>query len=144
VWFLELRAGAARLAAGAAYAAAVVAFLLAQELGLRLQREEHRAWWAGNGRDLLNVAGLVAIGGALRLLGLSWPAAVLVGGTLTLVLFGSSVFVATQTTTRHARAWAFGAGVVLAAPVLLWTEEVLAVVAALAGALFPAVAPPPR
>ena len=144
MWTLEPRDGAARVAAGAAYAAAVVAFLLAQELGLRLQREAHRAWWAGNGRDLLNVAGLFAIGGALRLVGLTWPAALLVGGALTLVLFGTSVFVATQTTTRHPRAWAFGAGVVLAAPVLVWTPEVLAAIAAVAGALFPAVAPPPR
>lgn len=144
MWSLEPRSVVARAAAGAVYAAAVVAFLLAQELGLRLQREEHRAWWAGNGRDLLNLAGLFAIGGALRLLGLAWPAALLVGGTLTLTLFGSSVFVATQTATRHARAWAFAAGLVLAAPVLLWTEAVLAALAAVAGALFPAVAPRPR
>jgi hypothetical protein len=144
VWTLEQRSVAARLAAGAVYAAAVVAFLLAQELGLRLQREEHRAWWAGNGRDLLNLAGLFAIGGALRVVGLTWPASLLVGGTLTLVLFGTSVFVATQTATRHPRAWAFGAGVVFAAPVLLWTADVLGAIAAVAGALFPAVAPPPR
>ena len=42
--------GAGRaVAAGTSYAAAAVAFLLAQELGLRLRREEHRAWWAGTG-----------------------------------------------------------------------------------------------
>jgi hypothetical protein len=131
----------ARAGAAAAYAAAVLAFLLAQEVGLRLRREEHRAWWAGTGRDLLNVAGLLVIGGALRLLGLSWPAALLVGGTLTLLLFGASVFVATQTSTRHARAWALAAGLLLALPLVPWTEEVVGAFAAVAGALFPSVAP---
>ncbi len=137
MWTLEPRAGAARLLAGAAYLAAVVAFLLLQEVGLRLRREEHRAWWAGTGRDLLNVAGLVGIGGALRLVGLSWPAALVVGGTLTLLLFGASVFVATQTDTAHPRAWAVAAGLALALPVLAWTPEVVHAFAAAATALFP-------
>jgi hypothetical protein len=143
VWTLEPRVGALRVAALLAYAAAVVAFLLAQEVGLRLQREEHRAWWAGNGRDLLNVAGLFGIGGALALLGLSWPAALLVGGTLTLLLFGASVFVATQTSTRHPRGWAFALGVALALPILLFPAEVVSAFASVAGALFPSVAPGP-
>jgi hypothetical protein len=143
VWTVEPRHGAARIGALLAYAAAVVAFLLAQEVGLRLRREEHRAWWAGTGRDLLNVAGLLAIGGALGLLGLSWPAALLVGGTLTLLLFGASVFVATQTTARHARGWAFAAGLAAALPLAVFTEEVVAAFAAVAGALFPSVAPGP-
>jgi hypothetical protein len=140
VWALEQRHGAGWVVAAAAYVAAVLAFLLAQEVGLRLQRDEHRAWWAGTGRDLLNVAGLLAIGGALALLGLGAAAALLVGGTLTLLLFGASVFVATQTTTRHPRAWAIGTGLLVALPVLLFTEEVLAAFAAVAGALFPSVA----
>jgi hypothetical protein len=137
VWTLEPTAGAARILAGAAYLGAVVAFLLLQEVGLRLRREEHRAWWAGTGRDLLNVAGLVAIGGALRVVGLSWPAALVVGGTVTLLLFGASVFVATQTETAHPRAWAVAAGLVLAVPVLVWTPEVVHGFAAAATALFP-------
>ena len=120
-----------------AYGAAVVAFLLVQEVGLRLRREEHRAWWAGSGRDLLNVAGLLAIGGALRLYGLSWAAALLVGGSLTLLLFGASVLFATQLETAHPRAWSFAAGAALALPVLLFPGRVLAVFAAVARALFP-------
>jgi hypothetical protein len=137
VWTIEPREGAARAVAVAAYAAAVVGFLLLQELGLRLWREEQRAaWWAGTGRDLLNTVGLVAIAGALRLLGLAWPAALLVGGTLTLLMFGASVFVATQTTTRHPRAWAFTAGLALAVPTLVFLRQVVEGLAVVASSLF--------
>ncbi len=136
MWTLAVRDRADRLLAGTVYLGAVVAFLFVQEIGLRLRREEHRAWWAGSGRDLLNVAGLLAIAGALRLVGLSAGAALLVGGTLTLLMFGASVLVATQTSTRHPRAWAFVAGLALAVPVLLFPEAVLGVFARVAGALF--------
>lgn len=136
MWTLEPRQALARALAGALYLAAVLGFLSMQELGLRLRREEHRAWWAGTGRDLLNAAGLVAIATALRALGLTWPAALLVGGTLTLVLFGASVFVATQIDVAHPRAWAIGAGLALAVPVLLHAERVVAAFGAVAAALF--------
>lgn len=127
----------ARILAAAAFAGAVVAFLLVQELGLRLRREEHRTWWAGTGRDLLNVVGLLAISGALLLRGFTGPAALLVGGTLTLALFGASVLVATQFRARRPRAWAVAVGALFALPVLLWPGEVLGALAALADVLFP-------
>src|SRR5512138_3720949 len=116
MWTVAAPAGVSGVLADALYIAAVAAFLLLQRVGLRLRRAEHRAWWAGSGRDLLNAAGLLAIGGALRLLGLSWPAALLVGGTETLLLFGATVFLATQTGTRHPRAWALLAGLALSVP----------------------------
>jgi hypothetical protein len=136
VWTLEHRGGAAQLLAAAAFAAAVVGFLFVQEIGLRLRREERRAWWAGSGRDLLNVAGLLALAGALRLRGFSTAAALLVGGTLTLAMFGASVLVATQTRTAHPRAWSFAVGATFALPVLAAPEIVLAAFAAAARALF--------
>jgi hypothetical protein len=136
VWTLDPSAGAARPVAAAAYVAAVAAFLLLQEVGLRLRREEHRAWWAGSGRDLLNVAGLLAISGALRLLGLPGPAALLVGGTLTLLLFGASVFVATQLEVRRTRLTALALGLVVALPVLVFLEVVGRLLGRAAGALF--------
>jgi hypothetical protein len=136
VWTIEAGVGAGRILAWAAYAAAVVAFLLAQQIGLWLRREEHRAWWAGSGRDLLNVAGLLAIAGALRWCGFSTPAALLVGGSLTLAMFGAAVLVATQIDTAHPRAWSFAAGAAFALPVLLWPAGVLAVFASIAVALF--------
>ena len=132
--------GGGRLLARGAFVAAVVAFLLAQELGLKLRREEHRAWWAGSGRDLLNAAGLVAVAGALRLCGFAWAAALLVGGSLTLAMFGASVLVATQLDTLHPRAWSFAVGAAFALPVLLWPAEVLAVFGVIAAALFGAAA----
>ncbi len=134
MWTIEPEGG--RLLARAAYVAAVVAFLLAQEPGLRLRREEHRAWWAGSGRDLLNAAGLLAVAGALRLCGFSWPAALLVGGSLTLAMFGASVLVAIRIETAHPRAWSFAVGATLALPVLIWPAEVLGVFAAVAVVLF--------
>jgi hypothetical protein len=136
VWTIAARTGPEALAASAVYLAAVAAFLSLQEIGLRLRRAEHRAWWAGSGRDLLNVAGLLAIGCALRLLGLSWPAALLVGGTQTLLLFGATVFLATQTETRHPRAWALVAGLVLSLPILFYRAEVVSCFGRVAAALF--------
>ncbi len=134
MWTIE--PGGRRLLARAVFVAAVAAFLHVQEQGLKLRREEHRAWWAGSGRDLLNAAGLVAVAGALRLCGFSWPAALLVGGSLTLAMFGASVLVATQLDTPHPRAWSFAVGAAFALPVLIWPAEVVAVFGAIAGALF--------
>ncbi len=141
MWTVAPRTGIEALAAAAIYLAAVAAFLSLQEIGLRLRRAEHRAWWAGSGRDLLNVAGLVAIGGALRLMGLSWPAALLVGGTQTLLLFGTTVFLATQTSTRHPRLWALAAGLVLSLPLLVYRSEVVSAFGRVATALFGPAAP---
>ncbi len=136
MWTVEPRVGAARLLAAAAYLVAVGGFLWLQELGLRLRREEHRAWWAGSGRDLLNLAGLAAIAWALRVVGYTWPAALLVGGTLTLLLFGASVLVATQLEVAHPRSWSIGAGLALALPALIFPGQLAAALGALAGALF--------
>lgn len=136
MWSIEPRPDVPAWVATAACLAAVVAFLFAQEAGLRLRREEVRAWWAGSGRDLIQTAGFLATSGALRLRGFPWPAALLVGGTLTLLLFGASIFVATQTPARHPRAWSFAAGIALALPVLLAPEAVLGAFGWLALRLF--------
>lgn len=137
MWTIDPSPATPRALAVAAYLGAVLAFLLVQEIGLRLRDEEHRAWWAGTGRDFLNSAGLVAVAGALRLLGLGWPAALLVGGTLTLAMFGASVLVATQLATHHRRLWAFALGLGFALPVLLFLDRVVAAVGAVVAALFP-------
>ena len=137
MWTVTAPAGAAGLLAEVVYLLALATFLLLQRVGLRLRRAEHRAWWAGSGRDLLNVAGLLAIGGALHLLGLSWPAALLVGGTQTLLLFGATVFIATQTETAHPQRWALLVGALLAVPLLFFRAEVVAAFGRAAVALFP-------
>ncbi len=136
MWRFEAREGAGAWLAAGVYLAAVVAFLFAQEEGLRLQRAEARAWWAGSGRDLINTAGLLAISGALRLVGFPWAGALFVGGTLTLLMFGASVLVATQMDVRHPRAWSFALGLALAVPVVLSPRAVLGAFARVALALF--------
>ncbi|MFO0584685.1 MAG: hypothetical protein U0229_20630 [Anaeromyxobacter sp.] len=141
MWTLEPRGPTAHLLAVGAYLAAVTAFLLVQEIGIRLQREEHRAWWAGSGRDLLNLGGLLAISSALRALGLSWPAALLVGGTLTLAMFGASVFIGIQLEWAHRRAWSFFAGLLCAIPTLVWLDRVVGAFAGATARLFPGFGP---
>jgi hypothetical protein len=136
MWTFEPREGVWALVAVGLYLGAVVAFLFLQEAGLRLRREEVQAWWAGSGRDLINTGGLLAISGALRLVGFPWAGALFVGGTLTLLMFGASVFVATQTGARHPRRWAFAAGLALAVPPLAAPRPVLAVFARITAALF--------
>lgn len=136
MWALQPKEGIEAWLAAAVYLAAVIAFLFAQEAGLRLRQQERRDWWAGSGRDLINAAGLLAISGGLRLLGFPWAGALLVGGTLTLLMFGASVFVAIQTSTRHRRVWAFVAGLALALPVLLLPDVVLGAFGRVALSLF--------
>jgi hypothetical protein len=115
----------------------VALLVLLQEVGLRLRREEQRAWWAGNGRDLLNLAGAAAVSAALRAYGYSLPAAIALGGTLTLLLFGTSVFVETRVSLRRPRVLALVAGLVLAAPAVAFPGAVLRALGRLVGALFP-------
>ncbi|HUK66025.1 MAG TPA: hypothetical protein VLV17_04305 [Anaeromyxobacteraceae bacterium] len=137
MWSLEARSELSRCAAAFAYLAAVALLVLLQEIGLRLRREERRAWWAGNGRDLLNAVGFAAVAAALRAYGFPLPAALAVGATATLVLFGTSIFMETQTGVARPRAWALLLGLILATPVLIFPGAVLDVFGRVAARLFP-------
>jgi hypothetical protein len=134
---LEPRSAAMRAVAAGGYLAAVALLVLLQEVGLRLRREESRAWWAGSGRDLLNSLGFAAVAAALRGYGFPLAAAVGVGATLTLALFGTSIFMETQVETARPRAWALAAGLVIAAPVLAFPGDVLGAFGRATRALFP-------
>lgn len=136
-WSLEPRSIAIRGIAGAACVAAALVVVLLQELGVRLRREEHRAWWAEMGRDLLNAVVFVMLAAALRLFGYPPPAAILLGGTLTLVFFGAYVFMATQVGSAHPRAWALAVGLAALAPALAWPAELVAAIGKIAAGLFP-------
>ena len=138
MWSLEPRSGLARALAAAGYLAAVALFVILQEFGLRLRRRESRAWWAGTGRDLLNFLGFAAVTAALRAYGFPLPAALAVGATLTLAIFGTSIFVETRAPLARPRAWALGVGLVLATPVLVFPEAFLAAFDRLMTGLFPA------
>jgi len=133
---LEPRSAAVRAAAAGLYLASVALLVLLQEIGLRLRREERRAWWAGTGRDLLNALGFAAVAAALRTYGFPLAASIAVGATVTLALFGTSIFMETQLRTSRPRAWALVAGLVLATPVLVFPAEVLEAFTALARSLF--------
>jgi predicted DNA repair protein MutK len=136
-WSLEPRSTAVRSLAGAACIGAALVVVMLQELGVRLRREEHRAWWAETGRDLLNAAGFVMLSAALRIFGYPPPAAILVGGTLTLVFFGAYVLMATQAVSAQPRTWALVAGLGALAPALAWPAELVAAIGEIAASLFP-------
>ncbi len=137
LWTYAPRSAGARTVAVALYVAAVALLVLLQEVGLRLRREESRAWWAGNGRDVLNAVGFAAVTAALRAYGFPLPAALVAGATVTLVLFGTSVFMETRAPGAHPRAWALAAGLVIAIPVLLVPATVVEALGYAAAALFP-------
>jgi hypothetical protein len=138
MWTLEPTHGLPRAAAGAAHLGAMALLLWFQELGQRLRREEHRAWWAGTGRDLLNGAGLCAIGASLWAAGYPGPAALLVAGTETLLLFGIYTFATRRTALSHPRLWSIAAGVVVCLPAIAFPEAVVGALGAVAALLFPA------
>jgi hypothetical protein len=138
MWILGQRSGLARALAAAGYLAAVALLVMLQEFGLRLRRRESRAWWAGTGRDLLNFLGFAAVTAALRAYGFPLPAALAMGATLTLALFGTSIFMETRAPFARSRAWALGVGLALATPVLVVPEAFLSSLGRLMRALFPA------
>ena len=93
---------------------------------MRLRREEQRAWWAGNGRDLLNAVGFAAVTAALRGYGFPLPAALFSGASLTLALFGTTVFMEGRDHIVRQRGLGARGGARLAVPVLLFAGPLLA------------------
>lgn len=137
MWSLEPTSALPRAAAGAAHLGAMALFVWFQELGQRLRRDEHRQWWAGTGRDLLNAAGFGGIALSLGAAGFPGAAALLAGATETLLVFGIYTYASTRTDLAHPRAWAIAAGVLVCLPAIVWPEKVLAGLGAVAAALFP-------
>jgi hypothetical protein len=78
------------------------------------------------------------VAAALRAYGFPLPAALATGGTLTLALFGTSVFMGRQDRIVRRRAWALLVALLLSVPVLLYPVEVLDAFGRVATALFPA------
>jgi hypothetical protein len=136
MWILEPRSDAERALARLALLAAVAGAVRLEELGELLRREEHRAWWAGHGRDVINAAAVLALAAALVLLGFPPPAAFVAGGLLTLALTGVSALEARLPDRMHPRALAIAAGLALALPPLLWPVAVVGGLDALGVALF--------
>lgn len=137
MWALEPRSNGERLAAAAALVAAVASTVRLEELGDRLRREEHRAWWASNGRDVINGVALLVIGSALVLLGFPGPAALVSGGLLVLALTGVTVLETRLPERARPRLVALAMGLLLALPFLLLPAQVAGALGALAARLFP-------
>lgn len=138
MWALEPTSGTERAVAALALLAAVAAAVRLEEVGDRLRREEHRAWWASNGRDVINALALLAIGGSLLLMGFPGPAALVLGGVLTMALTGVCVIEGRLPERAHPRLVALALGLLLALPLLLFPAEVAAALGALASRLFAA------
>jgi hypothetical protein len=138
MWALEPRSGTERLAAALALLAAVGATVRLEEVGDRLRREEHRAWWASNGRDVINALSVLAIAGSLVLMGFPGPAALVLGGVLTMALTGVCVIEGRLPERAHPRLVALALGLLLALPLLLFPAELAVGLGALAARLFPA------
>ena len=136
MWALEPRSGTERLVAAAALLAAVASSVRLEELGDRLRREEHRAWWASNGRDVINALALLAIAGSLVLQGFPGPAALVLGGVLVMALTGVCVIEGRLPERAHPRQVALALGLLLAIPLLVFPAEVAAGLGALAERLF--------
>jgi hypothetical protein len=124
------------VAVAAALAAAALLVLL-QEAGERLRREEHRAWWASNGRDVLNAVGFAAFAGALHLYGYPGPAALLAGGAATLAAYGAWVIAVDVARLRHPRLAAIAGGWALSGLLLAYPRVVVGALGRVAAALFP-------
>lgn len=137
MWALEPRSETERQAAALALLAAVAAAVRLEEVGDRLRREEHRAWWASNGRDVINALALLAIGGSLVLMGFPGPASLVLGGVLTMALTGVCVIEGRLPERARPRLVALGLGLLLALPLLLFPAEVALGLGALADRLFP-------
>jgi hypothetical protein len=136
MWALEPRTEIEQLAATLALLAAVASSVRLEELGDRLRREEHRAWWASNGRDVINVVALAVIASALVLLGYPGPAALVVAGLLTMALTGVTVVEGKLPERAHPRLLALALGLGLALPLLVWPGSLIHELGHLAEALF--------
>jgi hypothetical protein len=136
MWTLAPRNEPERALAALALLAAVGGAVRLEELGELLKREEHRAWWAGHGRDVINAGALLVIAAALVLGGFPPPAALLAGGLMTLGLTGVSAFEARLPARLHPRLVALSLALLLTLAPLGWPAQVVAALDALAGLLF--------
>lgn len=69
-----------------AYVCALALFVFLQKVALRLRAEESQAWWASNGRDVVNGLAVVTVSIAIWLQGVAAWLAIFFGCTLTLAL----------------------------------------------------------
>jgi hypothetical protein len=96
-------------------ASAGVAGLL-ERVQYRLRADEGRAWWASNGRDVLNAVALGSLSSGLWVYGFRGPLVVCVAGTLVLVLSMAQMQLQSR---PRSTLWSVVVALALAMPVLV-------------------------
>ena len=103
------------------YLASVVVAGLLERVQYRLRADEARAWWASNGRDVLNAVALGAVSSGLWIHGFRGPLVVCVAGTLVLLL---SICQMRFESRRGSSWWSVGVALALGSPVLVAPGQV--------------------
>jgi hypothetical protein len=94
---------------------------LLERVQYRLRADEGRAWWASNGRDVLNAVALGAVSSGLWIYGFRGPLVVCVGGTLVLLL---SIMQMRLESRPGSTLWSVAVALALGAPVLVAPKAV--------------------
>jgi len=89
---------------------------LLERVQYRLRADESRAWWASNGRDVLNAVALGSVSSGLWVYGFRGPLLVCVAGTLVLLL---SMFQMRLEDRPRSTLWSVVVALILGAPTLL-------------------------
>jgi hypothetical protein len=89
---------------------------LLERVQYRLRADEGRAWWASNGRDVLNAIALGAVSSGLWVYGFRGPLVVCVAGTLVLLLSMAQMRLESRPGSTW---WSVGVALALGAPVLV-------------------------
>jgi len=89
---------------------------LLERVQYRLRADEARAWWASNGRDVLNAVALGAVSSGLWIHGFRGPLVVCLAGTLVLVL---SIFQMRLESRPRSALWSVVIALALGMPVLV-------------------------
>ena len=99
-----------------AFLASVGVAGLLERVQYRLRADEGRAWWASNGRDVLNAIALGAVSSGLWVYGFRGPLVVCVAGTLVLLLSMAQMRLESRPGSTW---WSVGVALALGAPVLV-------------------------
>src|SRR5262245_52574589 len=89
---------------------------LLERVQYRLRADEARAWWASNGRDVLNAVALGAVSSGLWVYGFRGPLVVCVAGTLVILLSMAQMRLESR---HHSTWWSVGMALALGLPILV-------------------------
>ena len=101
---------------GLTFLASVGVAGLLERVQFRLRANEGRAWWASNGRDVLNAVALGVVSAGLWVHGFRGPLVVCVAGTLVLLLSMAQMRLESRPGSTW---WSVGVALALGAPVLV-------------------------